>query len=311
MDNFLITAAVVFTVVLALAVFIYGTISYRRERLKKSLNLKLLLVRLPQPETSKDRLGASGFKEEINLSEQLFSIFASLKDGAVFEAAVHHVGEEINFYLAVPEKDVSFVSRQIEGLFKDAQIELAVEYNIFQPKGANAGFYLKQDNHYALMLRTYLESEVDTFSPILSGLSRINEVGEGAAIQLIIKPAPDSYKKTIFGMINHLRKGESFQKVAAKNMINLKEIGGVINPQEKKEGQPSIVDQESIKALEKKVSKPLLKINYRVVASSMSQYQTDSITEGITGSFSQLSRPRISKNSLSNFLSGNLTRANR
>ncbi|BCX16182.1 MAG: hypothetical protein KatS3mg098_411 [Candidatus Parcubacteria bacterium] len=297
MNDLLIVITVFFLSFLALGVFLYGIFSFKKERLKRSLGLKLLLVRLPSPSATDKETSLGKFKEEINLSEQLFNVFSAIKEGVVFEAAVHHIGEEIHFYLAVPEKDVSFVSRQIEGIFKDSQVELAPEYNIFQPQGYSAGFYLKQDKHYSLMLRTYLESEVDTFSPILSGLSRLNQVGEGAAIQLIIRPAAESYKKSIFEMINQLRKGESFKKVSSESLIDLKEISEAINPEEeeKKKSSPSIVDETSIKELEKKVSKPLFEINYRVVVSSLSQYQTERIMEAIAGSFSQFEAPLKNK----------------
>ena len=254
MENFLFIGGIV--IILAVIIFAFFLISsrQRKQMLKKPLTRKLLLIKLPQPEDKKGQ--AAMFKEEVNLSEQLFSILTTNKEGAVLEAAVHHVGEEIHFYISVLEKDISFISRQIEGIFKDVQINQVSEYNIFQPNGCSAGFYLKQDNHYALMLRTYLESDVDTFSPILSGLSKINELGEGVAIQLLIKPAPASFKKNLFGMINKLRQGESFSKLASENFINMKDFEGLTKSSEdKKENQPSIVDQESIKALEKKVSK--------------------------------------------------------
>jgi hypothetical protein len=59
--------------------------------------------------------------------------------------------------------------------------------------------------------------------------------------------------------------------------------------------KPSIVDEESIKALEKKVSKPLIKVNYRVLVSTMNQFQTDGVLDGIAGSFSQFEAPLKNK----------------
>jgi hypothetical protein len=295
MESIIITASIVVSLAAAIGIIWYVLRNQRRERIRKALNLKLLLIRLPQTQTAKDSKDSS-FKEEINLSEQLFSILTSGKEAITFEMAVHHVGEEINFYVAVPEKMVPFISRQIEGIFKDAQVTPSSEYNIFQPNGINAGFYLQQDSHYALPLRTYIESAADTFSPIVSGLSKINEIGEGAAIQILVRPAPENYKKSIFSIINELRKGESFRKVASKHLIDLK--GWVDVLKEKKpedKNKPSIVDEESIKALEKKVSKPLVKVNYRVLVSTMNQFQTDGVLDGIAGSFSQFEAPLKNK----------------
>ena len=300
MQSILITASIVVALAAIVGMFWFVLRSQKRERVRKSLNSKLLLIRLPQQQTNaKDGTkltGVAGFKDEINMSEQLFSILTSGKEAVTFEVAVHHIGEEIHFYVSVPEKMVQFVSRQIEGLFKDAQITPVSEYNIFQPNGINAGFYLLQDNHYALPLRTYLESEIDTFSPIVSGLSKINEIGEGAALQIIVKPAPENYKKTIFSIINELRKGESFKKVASKYFINLKAWGDLLKekkPEDK--NKPSIVDEESIKSLEKKVSKPIVKVNFRVLISTLNQFQTDMLLDSIGGSFGQFEAPLKNK----------------
>ena len=296
MQSILLTVIIVVTLAAAIGMIWYVLRNQRRERIRRALNLKLLLIRLPQSQIAQKEEKAGTFKDEINFSEQLFSILVSGNETTTFEAAVHHVGEEIHFYVAVPEKMVSFISRQIEGIFKDAQVTQTSEYNIFQPGGINTGFYLKQDSHYALPLRTYLDSEVDTFSPIVSGLSKINEIGEGAALQVLIKPAPDNYKKTIFSIINELRKGESFKKLAPKYFIDLKSWGSLLQePKPEDKNKPSIVDEESIKALEKKVSKPLLKVNYRVLASTLNQYQTDVILDGISGSFGQFEAPLKNK----------------
>lgn len=269
----------------------------RKESARRLLSLKPLLIRLPQRNDQKE--GGGGYKEEINLTEQLLSALLSSKDVSILEAAVHHVGEEIHFYIIVNETMIPFVSRQVEGLFKDARIEMAPEYNIFHPDGVNAGFYLRQQSHYALKMRTYVETEGDTFSPIISGLSRVNEVGEGIAIQVLIRPADDSYKKKIFGIINEMRKGKSFKEMTAgMGSMAAKEVGKLLesdNKKKEKENKPSIVDDESIKELEKKVGKPLLKVNYRVLVSTASQLQTDGLLNGIAGAFAQFESPLKNK----------------
>jgi hypothetical protein len=271
----------------------------RKERIRKLLSLKPLLIKLPQHNEQKEGSPSGSFKEEINLTEQLLSALTSNKDISILEAAVHHIGEEIHFYIVVSEAMVSFVSRQIEGLFKDARIELAPEYNIFHPNGINAGFYIKQQSHYALKMRTYVETESDTFSPIISALSRVNEVGEGIAIQVLVRPAQDEYKKKIFGIINEMRKGKSFKEMTGSmGSMAAKEMGKLFeseNKKKEKENKPSIVDEESIKELEKKVAKPLLKVNYRVLVSTASQAQTDSLLSGIAGAFAQFESPLKNK----------------
>ncbi len=278
------------------ATFFFISRKLRKHRLSQALELKLLLVRLSQKEGEKDNSGQGGsgssWQDEINLSAQLFSILSGLKTPFTLEAAVHHVGQEINFYVGVPGKSLESFSRQIEGLFKDAQVEKIEDYNIFSSSGETSGAYLKQKSSYALPLRTYAEANVDTFAPILSGLSKINEVGEGAAIQVLARPAPDSAKKTISKMISRLKKGEKLEEVLSGLKINLGDIRKAMSPDDKKkEKEEKIIDEEAIKALESKVAKPLLLVNLRAISSAPTKYQADAVLEGIIQGFSQFSAP--------------------
>ncbi len=293
MPTYFITFVILIVVVAVVIAFFFISKNLKKKRLSKALGLRLLLIRLPQ-KTSKEfpteTRAAEAWKEEINLSGQLFSILVGLKSPFGLEAAVHHIGEEIYFYAAVPKESMEFVSRQIEGLWKEAKVEPIDDYNIFNPSGVNLGVYLKQKLSYALPIRTYSEANLDTFAPILSGLSKINEVGEGAAIQILVKPASASTKKTISQMIENLKRGEKFEDILKGGLIKLKDIEKAIRPQEKEKTE-KIIDEEAIKILDSKINKPLLSVNLRILVSAPSQYQADTILESITGGFSQFGAP--------------------
>jgi uncharacterized protein YneF (UPF0154 family) len=293
MSTYFITFVVIIVIVAGVIASFFISKNLRKKRLSKALGLRLLLIRLPQ-KTSKEfpteARAAEAWKEEINLSGQLFSILVGLKSPFGLEAAVHHIGEEIYFYAAVPKESTEFVSRQIEGLWKEAKVEQIDDYNIFNPNGVNLGVYLKQKLSYALPIRTYSEANLDTFAPILSGLSKINEVGEGAAIQILVRPAPASTKKTISQMIENLKRGEKFEDILKGGLIKLKDVQKAIRPAEKEKTE-KIIDEEAIKILDSKINKPLLSVNLRILVSASSQYQADTILESITGGFSQFSAP--------------------
>lgn len=280
---------IVFAVVF-ISFFVFKII--RKKRLSDALNLKLLLIRLPQKNKSEEQ--PKDFKDELNFSAQLFGILASLKSPFGFEAGVHHIGEEIHFYAAVPRESIEFVSRQIEGLWKEAQVEPIDDYNIFNPAGVSAGVYLKQKFSYALPIRTYVEADIDTFAPILSGLSKISEAGEGAAIQILVKSAPASAKKSVAQIIENLKKGGKLENVlnGGDFKIGFKDIQKALNPEKEEEKKEKIIDEEAIKALESKISKPLLSVNVRVFVSAQNQFQADAILESIVGGFSQFSAPK-------------------
>ena len=279
--------------VLAAAILVAYILIKRRaskQLLAESLRLRLLLVRLPQkqPEANQD------LKEEINKSAQLFSLLAGLGTPFTLEAAVPHVGEEIHFYISAPHNSLAAVKRQIEGLFSEAQVEEGEEYNIFNPTGAAAGFYLSQKGEYLLPTRTYQETNIDTFGPILSGLSKVAEVGEGMAIQIVARPAPASVKKTIARAAAELNKGESLDRIMTAMKVSLSDVTRALASKkpEPEEKQGKTVDAEAVKALEMKLSQPLLQVNFRVLASAADYASAESLANSVAGSFSQFQAPR-------------------
>lgn len=265
--------------------------SLKRKIFKDAIGLKLLSVTLPQ----KHSLSGSGqeqkdWKDEINHSAQLYSILAGLNSPFILEASVPHVGEEIQFYIGVSRNNLESVSRQIEGLFEDAQVEQIDDYNVFNSSGVNIGAYLGQKLNYAVPLRTYVESNIDTFDPILSGLSKINEIGEGAAIQILVKPAPDSTKKSVSQLISSLKKGAKREDIFRGMKIELKDFSKALSADSDVE-EKTIIDEDAVKALESKISKTLLSVNFRVIVSATNPFQASSVLDGILSGISQFSAP--------------------
>jgi len=294
MNPVLFTALFLFVIVSVGGGFFFFVRWRRKQYLLNALDLRLLHVKLTLRRKKEDQ---KDFKEDINLSAQLFSILSGAKKPFVFEASVHHIGEDINFYVAVPRDMVNFASRQIEGLWQDAQVIETSEYNIFNPQGASVGCYVSQKENYALPIRTYAESGVDTFAPILSGLSKIGEVGEGVMIQVIARPVGSETKKKLAGHIASLKKGIS-RKDALEHGFSLatKNAKEAFVPKSDKQDpnkkpEPVVIDEDAVKALMEKASKPLLSVNFRIVSSAPSEYQAREILQGVASNFDQFTSP--------------------
>jgi hypothetical protein len=152
---------------------------------------QLILLKFPKEEKSFSAEGgpALGWKEEIKLSENFFEFLSKFKQPIILEAAVPQIGEEIHFYVAVDADAANLVRSQIQKIWPAVQINIADDYDVFNPQGFNEGAYLKLAHEFSLPLRTYEQSETDTFAPILAALAKLEEIGEGAAIQLVIQPA--------------------------------------------------------------------------------------------------------------------------
>lgn len=263
-----------------------------RRALKWSLSSKLLLIRMRQA-TPEERFD---FKEEINKTAQLFSALAGMKFPFVFEAAVPNVGEEIKFYVSVPKEAASFVSRQIEGIWPKATISETEDYNIFNPHGKTAVAYVAQEENYVLPIRTYEEAGMDTFAPILSGLSKVAKEGQGVAIQIVADDAPKDAKKKIFSVIKELRKGADVKEVLREVkpfIITPSDVSKALKGKGKEEeAEKRPVDERLIEAIESKASKSLLWANVRILASAEDQNSADLLLSSIAGGFSQFSAPK-------------------
>src|SRR3989344_2942061 len=177
---------------------------FAKRRFRASLKMVLLSIKIHKEIVEGQQ--AKDFKQEINLTEQLLSGLASLKKPFVLELAVPHIGEEIRFYLSVPRLVKEVASKQVQGIWSNASVEEADDdYNIFNPSGATAGAYLKQGENYALPIRTYQEIGMDTFSAIVGSFSKMNEVGEGAALQIVARPASKESKKRFERYLSSLK----------------------------------------------------------------------------------------------------------
>jgi len=261
---------------------------FRRRAISDSLNRTLFLIRLPR----RSREGAD-IKKEINLSEQFLNSLASFKAPIIFEVAVPYVGEEIHFYASLPIRSSEPFLRQIQSVWNDAIVEKADDYNIFNYAGFSTGAYLAQKEKFPLPVRTYEDSGADTFSPILGGFTKVNEVGEGAAVQYVVKSAGSGVKKIVKETIAGLKKGKSLKSALRPESVTLSDVRKAMSGEDKNklEEKGTRVDEAALKAVESKISKPLFEINARILSSAPSQYQADAIFEGIAAGFSQFEAP--------------------
>ncbi|MFA5023308.1 MAG: hypothetical protein WC537_03525, partial [Candidatus Paceibacterota bacterium] len=279
-------------IIAVLAVVFVLVIWYaRRHREWKSLNLKILSIKIPRA-VSEEKVD---FLKEINLTEQLFNTLSSIKQPFVFELSVKNVGEEIGFFLSVPRSVTDFAKREIQGLFLDATVAEEPDYTIFQPQGTAVAGYLALDKDYFLPIGTYTEAQVDIFAPILSTLSRVNEKDEGVSVQLVVRPAPEKTKKTLVWAVEKLKRGTKFSEVSSIDRITLKDFErewtGKPKPKEGEANLPPKIDEEMIKAVGLKLAKPLFEVNVRLVTSATDPNRAEDMFVALSSAFAKFSSP--------------------
>ena len=270
---------------------------YGAKQFSESLQTSLFLIKVPRFGAEGKETGeAKDFKSEIAHFEELLAGLSAFKKPFSFEIAVTHVGEEISFYLAVPKLMGEVAAKQIQGLWTGAVVELQRDdFNIFNMHGVTTGASLALKESAALPVRTYLDLGIDPFEAILGSLAKINEVGEGVAMQVVLRPAPKGIARSIQKQIELLKKGESAKEVLGGGGLSLKKAVEAFNPKSEderaKEKAERIVDEEAVKALQAKIAKPLFEVNVRIVASAGSAFQAQDILDGVTAGFGQFGSP--------------------
>ncbi len=254
------------------------------------LEMPLFLIKIPK--VSKE---GKELKKEIGVSEQLFATLASFKEPFVFEVAVPHVGQEISFYASVKARFADVFVRQVQSFWQDSSVERVDDYNIFNYAGVSSGIFLTERERFVLPVKTYEEVEADTFLPLLGSLSKMEEIGEGAAIQIVAKPAGKKLKKEINSATEVLRKGWKIKDVLKNDLFSLSASdfakAVIKGDSEKEEEKRTRIDEESLKAISAKAGKTLLSVNVRVIASAADKAGTDSLLGSLTAGFSQFSAP--------------------
>ena len=295
MITFIIISLIILSAAVALSLAAWLPF-LRRRLLMNSLRQTLLSVRLPRRRPAQNQPPDS-FKDEINESVQLYALLGSFKRPFTLEAAVPHIGEEIRFFVAVSRDVVAPAIRQVHALWPEAEIKEVSEFNIFNPLGAVAAASLRLRYSDALPIRTFQEVGDDTFAPVLSGLSKINEIGEGALIQIVARPVGKKASKSVYSKINAARKGGQTAELVRRPVITAGDFLKAVTPAAsassdgKNPAPPPSLDNNLIQALESKLSHPLFEVNVRVIASAPSLLQADSILDGIVAGFSQLESP--------------------
>ncbi|MBU3924315.1 hypothetical protein KJ854_00060, partial [Patescibacteria group bacterium] len=188
-----------------------------REEMKRSLNMALFLVTLPKQAKDETREKEKNEKELVAIMEQLYATLAKLDNSYwygpshfSFEIAVESAAQEIGFYVGAPRKFEKLIERQIHSFYATAQVERVEDYNIFMPNSFVAGKTLTLSNEFLFPLRTYQSLEFDPLNNITNTLSKL-PIGEGASVQLLIKPVAVGWKYKSFHFIKQIQK-EGLQK---------------------------------------------------------------------------------------------------
>ena len=300
MDFIFIVYLIAIAVVIIAGLVLFDSIKTKGS-ISRALNMSLFLVMLPR-ESSAPAGQQRPEKELISLMEHLYSSFSSLHSRGwnkfiygepyiSLEMAVHHIGEEIHFYVAVPKSYDQIFQKQLHGIFPTAEIEKTKDYNIFNPQGVSLAAYAKLKENQILPIKTYQNLETDPLGGIANSLSKLQREGEGAAIQIIIRPTHrDELRVTAQKIAKEMQSGFDFKKSLERvkkpptkeseaKEAEKPQVGHVVTP----------FETEIIKAMQSKATKPLFDTNIRLVVSAPDQTRAEQILQELSESLVQFS----------------------
>jgi predicted ribonuclease YlaK len=246
-------------------------------------------------------------KELISSMEQFYSGMLSVEDSETgyftIELAVENYTSEFRFYVAIHDTKKSLFEKQILSIFHDAKIvERKDDFNIFSPDGVTVASILTQKKDPVWPITTYESFDYDPLNIILNSFSKIKENGEGAAIQIVIRPNGEVHTNRFKKILKDLEKGEKVGDAISNNTAGVQKIFGFINKainsvtetredkdkrEEKTKERSMKVDEITKKEFEKKISSISSEVNIRLVVSAQDKDSANSILRDIKSAFNQ------------------------
>lgn len=298
--------AVVFIIIVLVVVLVLRSEFLKRARISRSLNLRLLAVRFAKEPA--ENVSIEQLRQKIALMEQFYTHLSSIHDSwwrelwygkpaFSLELTIPSVGEELSFFIAVPRRFVSSVEKVIQGIFPDAFLEVSRDYNIFNPEGAAVGAQVRMTKNQFYPVRTYQKLEGDPMGALTNVFTKLAREGEGAALQIVARPADLKWRGILREHAKKLLRGEEPQQGGGL-LEAVRILSEIAEPPKSPEEQArekerrletkaTPVQEDVARGLEAKASKALFEANVRLVASAATRERADAIMGDLKIALSQ------------------------
>ena len=271
----------------------------------KALHMKLYEIAVPDTIQSDSR--EKTFREMIAVMEQFYAGMLSISDGKdnlpgrnnfTLEIANPNVGNEMAFYVAVPSGKESLLEKHLHAIFPHAKLSLVKDdYNVFNEDGASVGSLAFASENPIFPIKTYDQFEHDPLNTILGAFSKLENKGEGAALQIVISPAGDRFIRQYGLILDKIRKG-----VPVKKAINVPDtfrkgfteaVGELLFSSGAHKGKDDAsallpgVGEAAISGITQKISSTIFNTNIRIIASAEREPRAREILNDIQSAFHQ------------------------
>ncbi|MDB5195430.1 MAG: hypothetical protein JWO84_614 [Parcubacteria group bacterium] len=264
----------------------------------KALHMTLYEIALPEAAADDGNGRMKTLKELISAMEQFYSGMLSVEHADkneqpyfTLELAVAVNSPTLQFYAAVPNGKKDLFEKQLLAIFPNARVAAQPnDYNVFVEDGVSIGSFATLKDRPMLPLKDYAEFDYDPINSILNAFAKIDAEGEGASLQILIRPAGNHYTEHYRRVLAELRKGEN--RYRAFNLPETfagdlaREAFGLLGSSKKKL-DPAEADKVAIEQMEKKIAAPIVDTNIRIIVSSPDESKARSIRSEIEAAFNQ------------------------
>ena len=314
MESWVVALIIALGIIIMVAIISASHISKLRKskRYERGLKMVPLLIHLPPATDDIDGGGRDKrdvASEVISKAQVTYSILSStitkgfktrLYGQRHFSFEIIAKDGFIRYYAIVPASLTETVKQAIQSAYPTARIEEKREENIFSPDGYLkniSGAELTLNKEFYLPISTYEDTKRDASLGILNALSSVGK-NEGAAVQILFRPAQKNWSAPAKEYIENTAKGQKTKTVGAGigqlAMDVIRAPWEVPDEHEKHEvTQLSNVKQDEITAITNKMRYPGFETLIRVIASSDTKPRSDAILGGIVSAFSQFDSPEL------------------
>ncbi len=275
----------------------------RFQALKMTLyEIALPDIRIQNPESRNKPL-----KELISGMEQLYSGLLSIGESEpgepkcyALELAVPANSPELQFYVAVPNGKRNLFEKQLLAMYPNAHVvPQPNDYNVFAPGGVSLASVATFAENSALPLKDYADFDYDPLNAITNAFAKIEHVGEGAALQIIVEPRGERHVKHYRKILQALRKGEKHTRAFSTPETAFgalaRDFGkALFSSKPKDEVKAKEAETRQIEAnkayveqVEKKIASPIVGVTIRLVASGSDAHKAEQVLGELEAAFNQ------------------------
>jgi hypothetical protein len=303
----LVVLFVIFGLFLAAFAFVaYRRVLRRAKGIERGLKMVPLLIHLPPPGDSDPntmRDVRDLMREKVSQAQVLYDLISGTAQPG-FKSSFYgqrHIAFEliasnglIHFFAAVPVTMVPVVEQAILTAYPGARLEEVEDHNIFNPQGkltGTAGGELVLRHEAAYPIGTLERMEKDPIEGLLNALSKL-QLGDGAAVQIMLRPAKQNWAKRSAALVNKKRRTrQGTLSFTATDMAK----AAVKSPdqwhEESQQYQPSKLEESVLQAIEEKTKHPGYETLIRVITSSPSYDRSHMLLRNIITAFALYESP--------------------